>query len=165
MNKNNLVKKYIFQINTKHHNTKRLFAIGMIGVTGVGKSYIAEILAQNLGLYIASNDRIRRFLNDEGYGEESPEQLLLQDIAEQSSKYLYDNQISHIIDADLIKFYDVAKKNARKHKAKFYLIRVICSEKLILQRLKKRKEKIQRGDVTNLSRVSVEEYLKRKKIH
>ncbi len=157
-----LNKKYLQQIKkeARSRRSKKLFVIGFIGVTGVGKSYVAKLISNKLNLYIASNDKIRRFLNDEGIEGVNPQQNLLQEIAESSSKYLFENQISHIIDADLLKFYKVAKKNANKYGAKFFLIRLYCPERIILDRLKKRKK-----DDDNFSHAGEEIYFVRKQLH
>lgn len=139
-----LLKKFLQTIGYPSKNTRRLFALGFIGTTGVGKSTVAILLSKKLNLYVASNDKVRRFLNKEGLPGKFPDQELLQQIAEESSRYLYKNKISHVIDADLIKFHEVAKKNAESHGAKFFLIHLVCPEEVILRRLRKRKEEIQR---------------------
>lgn len=160
-----LFEKFIKTINIPAQNTKQLFSIGLIGLTGSGKSTVAKMIGEKLNLFVGSNDSIRRFLNDEGFPGENPNQEMLQKIAEKASEFLYENKISHIIDADLIKFHENAKENAQNHKAKFYLIFVKCPEEIIFKRLEERNEKILQNPASNLSRVGKEEYLKRKKLH
>lgn len=160
-----LIEKYLCTIKIKPFNTKKLFAIGLIGLTGSGKSFISDRLAEKMDMFVASNDRIRRFLNKLDYKGTSPMQETVQKIAEASSAYLYRNNISHIIDADIIKFHEVARQNAEKYGAIFFIIHVICPEETILERLKKRQKEIIDNPDSNLSRVGQEEYLKRKKIH
>lgn len=160
-----LFEKFIKTIDASHGNTKKLFSIGLVGLTGSGKSTVAAAIGRKIGLYIGSNDSIRRFLNEEGFEGESPNQELLQKIAERASVYLYQNKISHIIDADLIKFHQTARKNAEKNGADFLLISVILSEEIILARLQKRNEEIKKNPNSNLSRVGSKEYFRRKELH
>lgn len=160
-----LIADYIKTIKAKPYNTKKLFAIGFIGLIGVGKSFVAKKIAEKIGLYITSNDNIRRFLNQRGIEGISPNQELLQKIAEMSGDYIYKNNISHIIDADLIKFQKKARGLAEKNNAKFFLIHLVCPEKIIIERLQKRQQEITNNPNNNLSRVGTEEYFKRKKIH
>ncbi len=159
------IESYLKTIDTPSGNTKRLFAIGMIGLNGSGKSTIAEALGKELNIYVASNDKIRRWMNEQGFSGDAPRQDLLQHIAETSSQYLYNQQISHIIDADLLKFHENARQKAEASAARFFLIRVITPEEVILERLGRRKEKINTKEATTLSRAGAEEYFKRKQIH
>lgn len=138
------LEKFLHTIDYPSGNTNKLFSVGLIGTTGVGKSTIAELLSKELNLYVASNDKVRRFLNKEGLPGKFPEQKLLQYIAEESSRYLYKNKISHVIDADLVKFHGVAKKNAENYGVKFFLIHLICPENVIFERLRERKKEIRR---------------------
>jgi predicted kinase len=160
-----LIGEYIKTIKAKPYNTKKLFAIGFIGLNGVGKSFLAKKIAEKTGLYIASNDNIRRFLNQEGIEGASPNQNLLQKIAETSGDYVYKNKISHVIDADLVKFQEKAGKIAEQNNAKLFLIRLVCPEKIIIERLSRRQQEISHDPDSNNSRVDMEEYFKRKKIH
>jgi predicted kinase len=159
----NYVENYLKTIDTPHDNTKKLFAVGLIGLVGSGKSTFARVLASKLNLYIASNDRIRRWLNGQGIDGASPEQATLQEIAEATTRFLYSNRISHIIDADLMKFQDVALDNAVNHSARLFFVEVMAPEEVILQRLRQRDAG--NIDQQDLSRVGVEEYVKRKAIH
>jgi len=171
---NILVEKYINQIKVDPENTKKLFAIGFIATTGVGKSTTSQKIAERLGLFVASNDEIRRFLNKEGIPGIFPDQELVQRIAEESSRYLYDNKISHVIDADLIKFHATAKKNAEEHGAKFFLLHLVCPEDVIMKHLNERDKKISElsgsSDDKGMKNVghslsSVKEYEERTKVH
>jgi dephospho-CoA kinase len=160
-----LIEKFIRTIEVKPANTKKLFAIGFIGLTGSGKSFVAQKISQKLNLYIASNDRIRRFFNELGYAGESPLQETLQKIAESCTRYLYQHKISHIIDADLILFHELALMHAQDFNARIYIIHITCPEEIIFQRLKKRAEEIQADNSANLSRAGENKYFTRKKLH
>lgn len=159
------VRKFLDTIKARPVNTKKLFAIGFIGLNGVGKSFVAQKISKQLNLYVASNDKIRRFLNEQGFVGSSPNQELLQKIAEESSHYLYKNKISHIIDNDLIKFHEKARKNAEEKNAKIYIIHLVCPENIIIEKLRKRQKEISIHSNENFSRVGEEEYFKRKELH
>lgn len=165
MSDNELISAYIKTIKTPGHNTKKLFTIGMVALNGTGKSYFANTLADCLNLYVASNDRIRRWLNEQGFEGESPQQELMQKIAEASSIYLYKQHVSHIIDADLIKFHNVARQNAIANKAEFFLLHLTAPEDIVLERLAKREKDIASGQSDSLSRVGADEYFRRKELH
>jgi predicted kinase len=143
-----------------------LFAVGMVALPGTGKSTFASALASELGLYVASNDRIRRWLNEEqGIPGDAPHQELLQAIAEASSKYLFKNNISHILDNDLVKFHELARLNARDGGAEFFLFHLEAPEAVILERLSIRQVDITSGSSANLSRAGADEYYRRKQVH
>lgn len=160
-----LVNEYIGAIVAQPSNAKKLFILGFIGLNGVGKTFISEKIAEKLGLYIASNDRIRRFLNTKGFEGASPAQHLVQEIAERSTNYLFENNISHIIDADLIEFHKTARINANKYGAKLFLIKLVCPEEIILDRLNRRSKETEINPALNLSRVGAERYFERKRLH
>jgi dephospho-CoA kinase len=161
------IQKYTNEISVKSGSSKKLFAIGMVGTTGSGKSFIANLLEKELGLFVTSNDEIRRFMNKNGLPGMFPDQKLLEKITEGTTKFLYKKRISHIIDADLVWAYEQAIKNAQNHKADFYLIRVVCPEKEIIKRLKKRALLLSQDKLkeAGYSLSGYEEYLKRTKIH
>lgn len=166
---NNLEKKlfdkFIATMKVKSSNTKELFGIGFIGLFGSGKSYVAEKISEKTGLYITRNDELRRFLNKEGFPGHTPIQESVEKIGPAIGRYLYENKISIILDADLFKHYNVAQENAEKFGGKFFIVRLICPEDVILQRLEKRKEHIDENPESNLSRVGKEEYFERKILH
>lgn len=154
-----LIQKYIQTIPSKYSETKKLFVIGFVGLIGSGKSYVAKKISENLSLYIASNDKIRRFLNKLGYEGDSPVQKTMEKIAESSSKHLFERKMSHIIDADLIWAHVIANNIAEQFDANLYIIHISCPEAEIIKRLEKRSTE------GNLSRAGKERYFERKEIH
>lgn len=129
---------YLATIKTMPGNTKEVFLVGMVGLVGVGKSTFARALSERTGLYIASNDTIRRWLNEQGISGVSPRQDLVQKIAEASSRYLYAHKISHILDADLVEHYTTARRYSDEFGVRFFLFHLVASESTILARIEKR---------------------------
>ena len=165
MDKKDYVNAYMKTINIIPSNTKKLFAIGMIGLPGVGKTTFAQALGKRLNIYVSCNDTIRRFLNDQGFPGHSPNQELVEFIAESKSKYLYKNGISHVLDADLGKFHKVARQIAESSGAEFYLIHLVTPDNVAIDRVNARLNAIENGDMSNYSRVDEEFYHARKKLH
>lgn len=165
INKKKLIEEYLETIELNKYKTKKLFAIGFIGLIGIGKSFVAQKLEEKLGIFVAANDKIRRFLNQKGFKGDSPVQNILQEIAEATTIYLYKNRVSHIIDADLIKFHLLAKKISEENGADFFLIKLICPEEIIISRLEKRKAECKDNPSSNFSRADMDEYFRRKEMH
>lgn len=143
----------------------RPFVVGMVGLVGSGKSTVAALLAEKLGIIVTSNDSIRRFMNTLGFEGSSPNQPLLQFVAEGTTKYLAGRKISHVIDNDLLKFVDIARRNIETQGMDFYLVEVTCPEEIILERLARRAQLIAAGNADNHSRAGEAEYSQRKKVH
>lgn len=155
---------YLNAIPIRPRNTKETFAVGMIGLVGSGKSTVAKEIARRLGLFVASNDAIRRFLNTQGYPGSSPMQEAVQSIAIATSRHLFAQHISHIIDADLIKFHVVARQEAAAAGAKLFLLHIHCPESVTLDRLRRRQAG-SGGDEADLSQAGEGEYEIRKNLH
>ncbi|MDP1883859.1 MAG: AAA family ATPase, partial [Candidatus Moranbacteria bacterium] len=150
--------------NVRPDNSTKLFAISFIGTTGVGKTTVSQKLAEKLGFYVANSDEIRRFLNREGFPGKFPDQDLVNFMGKKVSEFLYQTKTSHIIDADMIRFYDKALANATSNGAKLLIIRLVCPEEIILKRLEERQSKINEDRSQNYSEVGfslsvMEEYL------
>jgi predicted kinase len=136
MEREQILQKYIQTLPTTK-TSERLFIIGFIGLTGSGKSTVAKELAKRLNLAIASNDIIRKFLRSNNLTTPENEQPMVEYISIESTKYLLENKVPHIIDADLIKFYNFAQSNAEKYGIQLFIINVVCPEEEILTRIKK----------------------------
>lgn len=156
-----LIDSFIKTIKIKSSNTKELFTIGFVGIVGSGKSFVAQKISEKLNLYIASNDKIRRFLNSLGFEGDHPLQRVVRKTSLAVTKYLFENNMSHIIDADLIEFYKNAEKIADEFQSNLYIIEIKCPEKIILDRLEKRSKNLE----NNLSRAGKEKYFERKELH
>lgn len=160
-----LLKEYLKQLDLKSHNTKQPFVMAMVGLVGSGKSTFAKELASKTGLYVDSNDVIRRFLNQKGYVGDAPVQETLQFIGQGVGNYLRKHNVSLIIDADVMKFYEMAQKNATKDAMKFYLVSIECADAIIRSRIIARTKQLARNKKENHSRADIAEYEKRKAIH
>ncbi len=138
-------------IRLKSKNTKKLFVLGFLGIIGTGKTTTAYFLSEKLGLTVINTDKVKRFLNNHGYPGVIPHPELELKINQAASRFLYEKKISHIIDADLTRFYKKTEDNARPYKAELLLIRLTCPEKVLLERLKKRDEDLAGMDADNFS--------------
>ncbi|MDZ4385298.1 MAG: hypothetical protein U0944_02655, partial [Candidatus Moranbacteria bacterium] len=109
-------------------------------------------------------------LNREGFPGKFPDQDLVNFMGKKVSEFLYKTKTSHIIDADMIRFYDKALANATGNGAKLLVIHLVCPEEIILKRLEERQSKINEGGSQNYSEVGFslsvkEEYLERTAMH
>jgi len=160
-----VVEEFLKTVPLEPLNTKTLFAISFIAPTGSGKTFVAKKISEKLNLYICSNDRIRRFLNNLGFHGNHPEQRLVEKISVATTKYLLKNKISHIIDVDLIRFHELAKKQIGSYGGRLYMIHIICPEELAIERIKGRQKNIESNTEDNLSRGTVEDYYERMELH
>ncbi len=160
-----LIDDFIKTVPITDPNSKELFVVGFVGPTGCGKSFVAGKIAEKLNLYISSNDRIRRFLNNLGFEGDHPLQQVVEKTSIATTEYLLKNKISHIIDADLIRVHESAKQRMESFGAKLYIIEIVCPEEIILERIKKRRENIESNRENNFSRGTVEDYFERKQMH
>ena len=160
-----LVDNFIKAIPIVNPNTRILFSISFIGNSCCGKTFIAKKISEKLNLYIYVNDTAKRYLNNLGFEGETPAPHILNKISVGASEYLYKNNISHIIDADLIRFHDSAKQIAENCGAKLYIIEIVCSEDVMLERIKQREENIRLNKEASFSRAVTKEYFERKKLH
>lgn len=72
--------------------------------------------------------------------------------------YLLKNKTSHIIDANMEFFWEMASKNYNKYNAKLFFIELICNENEVLKRIDDREKSFDKND--NLSRATKQDYYK-----
>ncbi|EKE10968.1 MAG: hypothetical protein ACD_15C00165G0005 [uncultured bacterium] len=164
-NEEKIIDDFMKSVLADSQKTKQLFAIGFIGLIGSGKSCVAQKISQKLGLYVASGDGIRRFLDKNGITGERIVTRLMKRIGENFFHYLCQNNVSSIIDVDMIKHYDFFKDESEKFGAKLFVVKIDCPEEIILERIEKRSKDNELGKGANLSRAGKKEYFKRKKLH
>ncbi len=150
-----LAEKYIQSLNSQPK------LIMVMGLPGVGKTYLAQHLAEHIHAYHLSTDIIRKEMTGmpiekhcfEGYGKG----IYTREVSAQTYQELYqrtNNFLSQgkscIIDATFLweKSRAEAKQIADKNHARFYIIDCTCPEKLVMQRMKKREKEFSLSDAT-----------------
>lgn len=142
-----LSREYITRlgVSSVKNGIRKPYIIAMTGLPGSGKSTFAQALHDATGIYISRNDDVRRFLNEKGYDGAAPIQETVEFINTRVRDMLYENKISHIIDADVIKFHEMFRSNAKKHDFASYLIKVECDAEELEQRINDRESGLQAG--------------------
>lgn len=115
--------------------SKKPFIIAMTGLPGSGKSTFARALGKRLGVYVKSNDEVRRFLNERGYAGTSPYQATVEAINDTLSDYFYAHGISTILDADVTRFHKVLREQAAEHGFRSLIVRVWCDQETLMRRI------------------------------
>lgn len=150
-----LADKYIKSLNSQPK------LVMVMGLPGVGKTYLAQHLAEHICAYHLSTDIIRKEITGtpiethrfDGYGKG----IYTREVSGKTYQELYlrtDNYLSQgktcIIDATFSweKSRQEAKQIADKNNARFYIISCICTEKLVMQRIKKREKEFSLSDAT-----------------
>ncbi|MFC1723643.1 hypothetical protein ACFL0V_05875, partial [Nanoarchaeota archaeon] len=90
----------------------------------------------------------------------TPNPDLMFKVGMKRTQYLFEKKISHILDADSMKFVWLCNEYCAKYKYRKIFIHVKCPEELIIKRLRRREE-----DPDNSSRGTIRDYFWRKEIH
>lgn len=101
--------------------------------TGMGKSYVSKIISKYDKSVIINNDEIRDFLND--YDDKSDNKDLL---VKYRLELLLKNNNSCILDSCLSHNSDKKLEYYKSLGYKYYIIRLVCSDGVIKDRLSKR---------------------------
>ena len=133
-----------------------VYGISFVAGPGTGKSYVANIISKKTGLYITANDRIRRLYDELGFNNLEYESDIKR-MSNDRTKYLLENRTSHIIDANMEFFWEMAENNFNNYDAKLYLVELVCPEEEILRRIEKRSKEIE-NQKDNQSRAGIEDY-------
>ncbi|MBR3198523.1 MAG: AAA family ATPase [Bacilli bacterium] len=139
------------------NKSDKVYGITFIAGPGYGKSTVASMIAKKLNLYITANDKIRRLYDKLGF-----DNVLYEDdikkMANDRTVYLLKNKTSHIIDANMEFFWQMATDNYQKYNAKLIFIELVCDENEILKRIDKRAQNYDKSN--NLSRAGREDFYK-----
>ena len=142
----------------------KVYGVTFIGGPCFGKTYVANILAKKTGLYITANDRIRRIYDESGFNNIEYE-ADIKKMANDRTVYLLENRTSHIIDANMEFFWEMAENNFKNYNAKLYFVELKCDEEEVIRRINAREKEFGK-DPNNHSRATIDDYyiyLERKK--
>ncbi len=150
-----IFKKLISEIPI--NKSENVYGITFIAGPGYGKSTVANIISKKLNLYITANDKIRRLYDELGFDNVLYENDIKK-MANDRTIYLLQNKTSHIIDANMEFFWEMASDNYQKYNAKLIFVELVCDENEILKRIEKRSQNYGKND--NLSRAGKEDFYK-----
>jgi len=148
-----LFDKIINEVEIK--NDDFVYGITFIGPPGVGKSTIAKLISQRLGMHVSSNDKIRRMLDSLGI-DAALNQPLLERLAYEKTAYMLQNNTSIIIDANCLTAYKKVDENFAKYNSECLYIKLDCSEREVLRRISDREKNFGKND--NYSRGTKRDY-------
>lgn len=137
------------------NESKNVYGITFVAGPGFGKSTVANILSKKLGLLIVANDQIRRVYDELGFDNTKYEEDIKK-MAYDRTVFLLKNKTSHIVDANMQFYWQMAVDNYSKYDAKLYFVELRCNEEEILNRIKIREKDFGKND--NQSRATIEDY-------
>lgn len=135
--------------------------IMVMGLPGVGKTFLAQRLAEHISAYHLCSDIIRKEITNtpvemhrfEGYGKgiytREVSGKTYEEMNARAENYLSQGK-SCIIDATFTweKSRNEAKEMAQKQDAQFFLINCTCPERTVMARMKKREKEFSLSDAT-----------------
>jgi len=135
--------------------------IMVMGLPGVGKTYLAQRLAECVHAYHLCTDIIRKEITNtpiemhrfEGYGKgiytSEASQRTYDEMYRRTESFLAQGKTA-IIDATFSweKSRNIARAIAEKHHVPLYIINCTCPEKVVLARMKKREKEFSLSDAT-----------------
>lgn len=137
------------------NESDNVYGIAFIAGPGFGKSTVANMLSEKLGILVVCNDQIRRFIDKLGF-DSNEYQEDVKKMAFDRTVYLLKNKTSHIVDANMQFHWQMAIENYSKYNAKLYFIEIKCNEEEVLRRIDKRITEFGTND--NQSRATREDY-------
>lgn len=136
------------------NKSENAYGILFIAGPGFGKSTVAKMLSDKLNIFIASNDAVRRVFNKNKDVPEAKETIA--NLVIDRLKYMLENRVSHIIDGDCEFFYEKYKELYKNYNVKMIVIKLLCSEETVLNRLDTRA--LSFGTSDNNSRATRDDY-------
>lgn len=137
----------------------KLFGLGFIGIPGIGKSFLSKKLEKELNIQIVSRDKIRRLLESFNIDPKVNRDLVYK-LAYDEIEYLLNNNISLIVDSNLIMDYKDVLNIFQKFGVNIYFLKLICNDKTIIDRLDKR-EKSEEENYSRATKDTFDYYKKR----
>ena len=126
--------KFLEQFPILKGNAQKPCIIFFDGYTGMGKTTVAKCIQKHYPAVILNNDEVRNFLHD--YQDKSSLKDFLQ---KYRLEKLLQNHNHCIYDSCFCHNYEEKLSYAKKLGYSFYIVRLECSEKVIKERLEKRK--------------------------
>ena len=132
--KEDILLNFLEQFPILKGNAQKPCIIFFDGYTGMGKTTVAKCIQKHYPAVILNNDEVRNFLHD--YQDKSSLKDFLQ---KYRLEKLLQNHNHCIYDSCFCHNYEEKLSYAKKLGYSFYIVRLECSEKVINERLEKRK--------------------------
>lgn len=132
--KEDILLKFLEQFPILKGNAQKPCIIFFDGYTGMGKTTVAKCIQKHYPAVILNNDEVRNFLHD--YQDKTSLKDFLQ---KYRLEKLLQNHNHCIYDSCFCHNYEEKLSYAKKLGYSFYIVRLECSEKVIKERLEKRK--------------------------
>ncbi len=132
--KEDILLNFLEQFPILKGNAQKPCIIFFDGYTGMGKTTVAKCIQKHYPAVILNNDEVRNFLRD--YQDKSSLKDFLQ---KYRLEKLLQNHNHCIYDSCFCHNYEEKLSYAKKLGYSFYIVRLECSEKVIKERLEKRK--------------------------
>ena len=132
--KEDILLKFLEQFPILKGNAQKPCIIFFDGYTGMGKTTVAKCIQKHYPAVILNNDEVRNFLHD--YQDKTSLKDFLQ---KYRLEKLLQNHNHCIYDSCFCHNYEEKLSYAKKLGYSFYIVRLECSEKVIRERLEKRK--------------------------
>ena len=132
--KEGILLNFLEQFPILKGNAQKPCIIFFDGYTGMGKTTVAKCIQKHYPAVILNNDEVRNFLHD--YQDKSSLKDFLQ---KYRLEKLLQNHNHCIYDSCFCHNYEEKLSYAKKLGYSFYIVRLECSEKVIKERLEKRK--------------------------
>ena len=132
--KEDILLNFLEQFPILKGNAQKPCIIFFDGYTGMGKTTVAKCIQKHYPAVILNNDEVRNFLHD--YQDKTSLKDFLQ---KYRLEKLLHNHNHCIYDSCFCHNYEEKLSYAKKLGYSFYIVRLECSEKVIKERLEKRK--------------------------
>lgn len=158
---NNILENLKQSINKNDYNNEKI-CISFIGGPGYGKTTISKILCKKMHLFHCSNDYIARQLEENGIDISDYEERtkLVSDIAFPFQDFLFSNNISFVLDANLMLYLDVLKNRCQNYGYKLFIIELKTAKEKALERSLKRLENKNSDELSNSDEADFNLFLK-----